>query len=91
MKSLVRVAACGLAGLVLGACGIPTSHDARSVSDHRVPFHLLSPTIPSTTTTTQPRSSPRPRATTITSESVGAPLGGCEVRALLEGYERIRC
>ena len=54
MKSLVRVAAYGLAGLVLGACGIPTSHDARSVSDHRVPFHLLSPTIPSTTTTTQP-------------------------------------
>ncbi len=39
-------------GLLLGACGIPTSNQADVVPSHDVPFHLLSPTVPTSTTTT---------------------------------------
>ena len=41
------------AALLLSSCGVPTSDGARAVPDHQVPFHLLSPTT-SSTTTTQP-------------------------------------
>ena len=42
-----------IASALLAACGVPTSDSARSIPDHQVPFHLLSPTT-SSTTTTQP-------------------------------------
>ncbi len=45
-----------LTGLVMvaAACGIPTTKTATTIPPHRVPYHLLSPTIPTSTTTTQP-------------------------------------
>jgi spore germination protein GerM len=42
-------------GLVLAGCGIPTSRQASVVPPKDVPFHLLSPVVPSTTTTTSPQ------------------------------------
>ena len=54
MRPALRLVALGMAALGMAACGIPTSNSARSVPDHQVPFHLLSPTIPSTTTTSRP-------------------------------------
>jgi len=41
-------------GLLLAACGVPTSPSPEIVPRHDVPFHLLSPTVPTSTTTTQP-------------------------------------
>jgi spore germination protein GerM len=48
------------AGLVLASCGIPTSQQADVVPARDVPFHLLSPVVPSTTTTTSPESTTVP-------------------------------
>ena len=45
-------AAVGTLALVLCACGIPTSQQADVVPPRNVPFQLLSPVVPSTTTTT---------------------------------------
>jgi len=45
-----------LAALALAAtgCGIPVTEQASSVPSHQVPFHLLSPTVPTSSTTTVP-------------------------------------
>ena len=54
-KSMTGRTVCGLlvaCGLFLAACGIPTSNQADVVPSHDVPFHLLSPTVPTSTTTT---------------------------------------
>lgn len=42
-----------VAGL-LAACGIPTSESSTQIQPSSVPFHLLSPTVPTSTTTTRP-------------------------------------
>jgi len=51
-KAWVVVALAALVGL--SACGIPSDPQANQVESHNVPFHLLSPTIPTSTTTTTP-------------------------------------
>ena len=53
MTRPIRAVGLVVAAVLLAACGVPTSDRARSVPDHQVPFHLLSPTT-SSTTTTQP-------------------------------------
>jgi hypothetical protein len=40
--------------LAMTGCGIPVTGQASSVPPHQVPFHLLSPTVPTSTTTTVP-------------------------------------
>lgn len=50
---MIIVALASLA-LVASACGIPTSERASTVPERRVPFHLLAPTAPTTTTTPLP-------------------------------------
>ena len=43
-----------IVGLLMAACGIPTSEQSTQVPPSRIPFHLLSPTVPTSTTTTRP-------------------------------------
>ena len=50
------VAALVLAGVVAAGCGIPTEKTPSAIAPSHVPFGLLSPHLP-TTTTTQPRPS----------------------------------
>jgi hypothetical protein len=45
-----------VSGLLAAGCAIPTQHGPSTISSSRVPFQLLSPEPPSTTTT-QPRAS----------------------------------
>jgi Sporulation and spore germination len=51
-KAWLAVALVCLGGL--SACGIPSDPQANPVESHNVPFHLLSPTIPTSTTTSAP-------------------------------------
>ncbi|MEI8051091.1 MAG: GerMN domain-containing protein [Actinomycetes bacterium] len=54
MRRPILIAAATMLSLGLGACGIPVADQATVVPRQNVPYHLLSPTIPTSTTTTQP-------------------------------------
>jgi spore germination protein GerM len=54
-RALGLVVVAGLA-LTLAACGVPTQSTPKAISSNRVPFGLLDPRVP-VTTTTQPRQS----------------------------------
>ena len=54
MRSLRTVlVVCGVA-VGTCACGIPTDGQATPIPSHQVPFHLLAPTVQTSTTTTSP-------------------------------------
>jgi spore germination protein GerM len=55
-RRLGMAAAVVLCGMVAAGCGIPTETGPRTIAPSHVPFGLLSPKLPSTTTT-QPRPS----------------------------------
>jgi spore germination protein GerM len=50
----LAAAAVAVAAVALSACGIPTTGGPKPVSKPDVPFHLLAPQAPTTTTTTIP-------------------------------------
>jgi spore germination protein GerM len=57
MRVLLRVVVVGLVGLS-AACGVPTDDRPRALPDDRVPFGLLDPAPPSTTTLVPTASTP---------------------------------
>jgi len=53
-RRLLTAAGAGLAGLLLVACGVPVDRSPSALPRNAIPFGLLQPSAPSTTTTTGP-------------------------------------